>query len=79
MSYFDIDTDLKESPKDSIVTIYKTGVDSIELLQSIGINLGKMKMLDDTTFHLKKEEFRYLKTIYALFNCDECFRYIRME
>ena len=61
MSYFDIDTDLKESPKDSIVTIYKTGVDSIELLQSIGINLGKMKMLDDTTFHLKKEELDILK------------------
>ena len=61
VSYFDIDTDLKESPKDSIVTIYKTGVDSIELLQSIGINLGKMKMLDDTTFHLKKEELDILK------------------
>ena len=54
VSYFDID-------KDSIVTIYKTGVDSIELLQSIGINLGKMKMLDDTTFHLKKEELDILK------------------
>ena len=61
VSYFDIDTDLKESPKDSIVTIYKTGVGSIELLQSIGINLGKMKMLDDTTFHLKKEELDILK------------------
>lgn len=61
VSYFAIDKDLNESPKDSIVTVYKTGVDSVELLQSIGINLGKMKMLNETTFHLKKEDLDILK------------------
>lgn len=61
VSRFDIDKDLKESEEDSIITIYKTGVETVELLNSIGINLLQVKMLDETTFRLNKSELEMLK------------------
>lgn len=58
---FDIDKELGESNEDSIITIYKTGIDTIELLNSIGINLLQVKMLDETTFRLNNSEQEILK------------------
>lgn len=61
VSRFDIDKELKESEEDSIVTIYRTGVDTVELLNSIGINILQVKMLDETTFRLNRTELEILK------------------
>ncbi len=61
LSRFDIDRDLNDSDDDSIITIYKTGVDTVELLNSVGINLLQVRMLDDTTFRLNKGELETLK------------------
>lgn len=61
VSRFDIDKELGDSTEDSIVTIYKTGVDTVELLNSIGINLLQVKMLDETTFRLNNSEQEILK------------------
>lgn len=57
---FDIDKEPTRLEDDSIVTIYKTGVNTIELMNSIGINLLQIKMLDDTTFRLNKTEQQIL-------------------
>lgn len=58
---FDVDKELGESNEDSIITIYKTGIDTVELLNSIGINLLQVKMLDETTFRLNNSEQEILK------------------
>lgn len=58
---FDIDKELGESNEDSIITIYKTGIGTVELMNSIGINLLQVKMLDETTFRLNNAEQEILK------------------
>ena len=44
----------------SIVTIYKTGVDTIELLSRLGINMFNVKMIDETTLRMEKDEIDIL-------------------
>jgi hypothetical protein len=42
------------------VTIYKTGVDTTELLSNLGINMINAKMIDETTLRMEKEEIDIL-------------------
>ena len=46
-----------ETIKDrSIVTIYKTGVNTVELLSKFGIDMIHPKMIDETTLRLDSRE-----------------------
>lgn len=45
----------------SIITIYKTGVDTIELLSKFGIDMIDAKMIDDTTLRLDRGEIEVLQ------------------
>lgn len=57
---FLIDRVHKFATEQSIVTIYKTGVETVELLSKLGINMINAKMIDDTTLRLEKEEIDIL-------------------
>lgn len=51
-----------ESIKDrSIVTIYKTGVDTVDLLSNFGIDMIDAKMIDETTLRLDRNEIEMLQ------------------
>lgn len=45
----------------SIVTIYKTGVDTVKLLSKFGINMIHAKMIDETTLRLDQGEIEILQ------------------
>lgn len=47
--------------EDAIITIYNTGVSTIELMQRININMLSVKTLDDTTLLLSPEQYKQLK------------------
>ena len=57
---FRIDRAPKTEREQSIVTIYKTGVDTTELLSRLGINMINAKMIDETTLRMEKEEIDIL-------------------
>lgn len=57
---FFVDLEPKTSKEQSIVTIYKTGVETTELLGALGINIINAKMIDETTLRLEKEEIDIL-------------------
>lgn len=57
---FRIDCVPKIINEQSIITIYKTGVDTTELLSKLGINMINAKMIDETTLRLEKEEIDIL-------------------
>lgn len=57
---FQIDRAPQTEREESIVTIYKTGVDTAELLNKLGINMIHAKMIDETTLRLVKEEVEIL-------------------
>lgn len=57
---FRIDCAPKTANEQSIVTIYKTGVDTTELLSKLGINMINAKMIDETTLRMEKEEIDIL-------------------
>lgn len=57
---FRIDRAPKTAKEQSIVTIYKTGVDTAELLNGLGINMIHAKMIDETTLRMEKEEIDIL-------------------
>lgn len=46
---------------DSIITIYKTGVDTISLLSKFGIDMINAEMLNDTTLRLTPDEIKILQ------------------
>lgn len=58
---FDIARDVEEVKKTSIISLYKTGVDTKTLLRKLGINLIDEKMLDDTTIRLTPDEISILQ------------------
>ena len=60
MEDFRIDRAPKTASEQSIVTIYKTGVDTTELLSRLGINMISAKMIDETTLRMEKEEIDIL-------------------
>lgn len=55
MEDFRIDRAPKTASEQSIVTIYKTGVDTTELLSRLGINMISAKMIDETTLRMEKK------------------------
>lgn len=57
---FRIDHAPKTAKEQSIVTIYKTGVETTELLSRLGINMIGAKMIDETTLRMEKEEIDIL-------------------
>lgn len=57
---FRIDRAPETANEQSIVTIYKTGVDTTELLSRLGINMIHAKMIDETTLRMEKEEIDIL-------------------
>lgn len=57
---FKVDRDLKIEDR-SIITIYKTGVETVELLERLGLRMIAPKMLDDTTLRLDLEEIKLLR------------------
>ncbi len=58
---FNIDKDTKKIEEESIVTIYKTGVGTLELLGQFGIDMINAKMIDETTLRLNPDEIRILQ------------------
>lgn len=58
---FDIDRVDEEIKEESIVTIYKTGVDTKKLLSSFGIDMVNAKMIDETTLRLTSNEIRLIQ------------------
>lgn len=59
---FSIDRDIEDMAERSIVTIYKTNVNTKELLYRIGIDMIEAKMLDETTVRLNHDEWEKLKS-----------------
>ena len=57
---FNIDHAPKTANEQSIVTIYKTGIDTTELFGKLGINLVNTKMIDETTLRMEKEDIDIL-------------------
>lgn len=57
---FRIDRVTQAPNEQSIVTIYKTGVETTELLSKLGINMINAKMIDETTLRMEREEIDIL-------------------
>ena len=57
---FDIDRASENPSEDSIITIYKTAVDTKTLLRKFGINIVDDRIIDDTTLMLTHDESRLL-------------------
>lgn len=61
---FNIDEDLREIREDSIITLYKTGIDTKRLLEKIGIDIINTQMLDETTIRLTPNDIKLVQTNY---------------
>lgn len=57
----DIFSDIKEFDDKSIITIFKTSVDTIDLMNKLGIRLSNDRIIDDTTLLLLPDEYNLLK------------------
>jgi len=58
---FDILVDDVEFPNEAIITIYKTDVKTVELMEKIGIKLSFNRIMDETTILLRPDELTILK------------------
>lgn len=58
---FQVDQNIKKTKESSIITIYKTGVDTIDLLRKFGIDMIGAKMINETTLRLDKHEIERLQ------------------
>jgi len=58
---FDVDRDVKEIKEESIITLYKTGVNTRKLLGQFGIDVINAQMLDETTIRLRPNEIRIIQ------------------
>lgn len=58
---FSIESNKKELSNDSIISIYKTNVDTTELLQKFGIQIFADRIINQTTLQLYKSEIRILQ------------------
>lgn len=57
---FTLDHAKKQEHEQSIVTLYKTGIDTRELLKQLGFNPNRITMIDDTTLRLDQRELDIL-------------------
>lgn len=60
VSYFSIDKGSVTSNKDTIVTIFKTGIETKKLLSQYGINIFDDRIIDETTLRLHEDELQKL-------------------
>ena len=58
---FDIDKETKKIEEESIITIYKTGIGTLNLLRQFGIDMINAKMIDETTIRLDPDEIKILQ------------------
>ncbi len=58
---FDIDKATQSVTEDSIITIYKTGVNTAKLLSSFGIDMVNAKAIDETTLRLTPNEIKLIQ------------------
>ena len=58
---FDVSSDVDEFKTDSIITIYKTGEDTISLMNKLGIRVDNNRIIDNTTLYLYPDELNILK------------------
>lgn len=58
---FDINSNTDDIEEESIITIYKTGVNTIDLLRKFGIDMINAKMIDETTLRLNPDEIKLLQ------------------
>lgn len=58
---FQVDKVKETITEQSIVTIYKTSVDTMKLLEQLGIDMVNAKMIDNTTFRLQPYEIKMLQ------------------
>lgn len=61
---FAIDEDIREIREDTIITLYKTGIDTKSLLGKIGIAIINAQMLNETTVRLSPNEIRLIQENY---------------
>ena len=60
VEYFDIDRVKDTVIQESIITIYKTGIDTKTLLRKFGINIYDDRIIDETTLRLNPDEVQIL-------------------
>lgn len=58
---FDVNQDLDDIREQSIVSIYKTDIPTVELFNKLGIDIVGEKVLDETTLRLTPDELTILK------------------
>lgn len=58
---FSIESNQKELSKDSIISIYKTNIDTTLLLQKFGIHIFSDRIIDKTTLQLSRSEVKILQ------------------
>ncbi len=58
---FDVSSDVDELKTGSIITIYKTGEDTISLMNKLGIRVDNNRIIDNTTLYLYPDELNILK------------------
>lgn len=59
---FDVSIEDAVFEHDAIITIYKTDIKTIQLLEKIGINILSSRIMDETTILLRPDELEVLKT-----------------
>lgn len=59
---FDVFTEDDIPKDDTIITLYKTDIRTIQLLERIGINILSTRIMDETTILLRPDELEILKT-----------------
>ena len=59
---FDVSTEDDIPKDDAIITLYKTDIRTIQLLEKIGINILSTRIMDETTVLLMPDELEILKT-----------------
>lgn len=59
---FDVSIDDDIPTSDAIITLYRTDIKTIQLLEKIGINILSHRIMDETTILLRPDELEILKT-----------------
>ncbi|MCM1262215.1 MAG: S8 family peptidase [Butyrivibrio sp.] len=81
VEYFDIDMNDEPVTEESIITIYKTNVETKKLLAKFGINILETRIIDGTTILLSPDEAQllYSKAPYLIAMSVRDFSQIRLE
>lgn len=58
---FGVEEEKKDFSENAIVSIYRTGTDTIQLLRKLNINLNDARRMDENTFLFKPDQYNILK------------------